>query len=258
MEPFLAGDAFPEPWIARNGTDASFLAQADFDGLIVFTTWDRETLSRALPPGWRLGHNVSAHPELHPLVFIFGVQSKTVLLLRGYGLPRDVEFGEMLVAIPFVVHERGSHLHVYVARAYSGDPVSTWSGNVAYGLAKYSADAEWFGRTFTVTAGGGPMLFHATVDTGEEWRPESVPGLAAVRAAFLLPVLGVRANADLVSSYFDWDFSRAFVRRARALVSIDAPLARGLEPRVLHGSEAGTFEVRGMRWRVTWPGPCVL
>ncbi len=258
MEPVLTRDAFPEPWIPRSRAGASYLAQADFDGVIVFTSWERDVLAHALPAGWRLGHNASAHPELHPLVFIFGIQSRTALLWGRYGVPRDVAFGEMLVAIPFVVHERGSHLHVHVVRAYSADPVSTWSGSINYGLAKYPADAEWFGRTFTVTARGGPMLFHATVDAGDEWRAETLPELAAACESFLLPVVGVRVDGSLVSSYFDWDFSRAFVRRARAVGSIDAPLARGLQPRVCHGSDAGTFEIRGMRWRVTWPGPCVF
>jgi len=228
----------------------------DFDGVIVFTSWAREMAGRALPRGWRLGHNASADLGLHPVAFIFGVQSRTALVMGRYSVPRDVEFGEMVVAIPFVAHEEGSHLHVYVVRAYSGDPVSTWSGNVNYGMTKYSADAAWFGRTFTVAPRGGPLLFHATVDTGDGWRAETVPGLDAVRAAFFPPILGVRADGDFVSSYFDWDFKKAFVRPARVVVSIDAPLARGFEPSEFHGIEAGTFEVRGMRWRVTWPGPC--
>ena len=258
MEPFPPRAAFPEPWIARSPAGASYLAEADFDGVIVFTTWDRETLARALPEGWRLGQNTSAHPELHPLVLIFGVQSRTALRVGRYRVPREVEFGEMLVAIPFVVLERGSHLHVHVVRAYSADPISTWSGSINYGLAKYPADVEWFGRTFTVTARNGPMLFHATVDAANGWHAGNVPELAAACEAFLLPVLGLRADGSVVSSYFDWDFGRAFVRRARVAGSIDAPLARGLEPQACHGSDGGTFEVRGMRWRVTWPRPAVL
>jgi hypothetical protein len=258
MEPLPARDAFPEPWIARSSAGASYLAEADFDGVIVFTSRERDALARALPEGWRLGHNTSAHPDLHPLVLIFGVQSRTALRLGRYRVPREVEFGEMLVVIPFVVHEKGSHLHVHVVRAYSGDAVSTWSGGVNYGLAKYPADIEWFGRTFTVSAGGGPMLFHATVDAANDWHAGTVPELAAACEAFLLPVLGVRPDGSIVSSYFDWDFRRAFVRRARIAGSIDAPLARGLEPQVCHGSDGGTFEIRSMRWRVTWPTPASL
>ena len=257
MEPLLTKDAFPEPWIPRDRAQSPMLAAASFDGVIVSTSWAREAIASALPRGWRLGHNASAHPELHPVVFIFGVQSRTALVLGGYGVPRDVEFGEMLVAIPFVAHEQGSNLHVHVVRAYSGDSISTWSGNFNYGLTKYAADAQWFGRTFTVTPRGGPMLFHATVDGGDGWHPEMVPELQAVCAAFALPILGVRPDGGFISSYFDWDFRRAFVRPARAAVAIDAPLARGVEPREFHGTEAGTFEVRGMRWSVTWPGPCI-
>src|SRR5262245_39118546 len=136
MEPLLTKDAFPEPWIARDGARFPLLAQATFDGVIVSTTCTREAAARALPGGWRLGHNASAHSELHPVVFIFGLQSATALMLGSSGLPRDVEFGEMLVAIPFVAHEQGTNLHVHVVRAYSGDPVSTWSGNLNYGMTK--------------------------------------------------------------------------------------------------------------------------
>jgi len=53
--------------------------------------------------------------------------------------------------------------------------------------------------------------------------------------------------------YFDWNFSDALVRPADSWISIDAPLVDGLTPRVCYDVDAGTFDVRGMLWQLSWP-----
>jgi hypothetical protein len=252
-------NAFPEPWIDGERAGVSFVAEADFDGVVVFTNWRRSEIIRGLPPGLRPGLNISSTPDIHPLAFVFGTQSRAGLIFGGVSLPTAVQFHELVIAVPFVRHEDGRNLHVFVPRIYSGDVVSTWSGNAQYGLSKQLAEFRSFAATYAVSARGGPLLLHATVEPTGQWsscRDLVPPDLCAVTEVFRLPILGRRSDGTEACSYFAWDLRHASARRVRAVVSIDAPLGAGLDPGVFHGVESSTFEVRGMRWRVSWPQRC--
>jgi hypothetical protein len=255
----LVNEAFPEPWIDSVQAGASFVAEAEFDGAIVLTHWRRSDVARMLPPGLCSGRNVSGEPELHPVLFVFGTQARAGLLFGGLPIPTGVVFSELMIAIPFVRRDDGRNLHIFIPRIYSGDRLSTWSGNTNYGFNKELADMGWLSRTFTVSARDGPLLVHASVEPEGDWTPSGrVSGLAAVADVFRLPALGRRSDQRDVCSYFEWGFAEASARPARAAVSIDAPLGSGLDPGICHGVDSGTFEVRRMRWRVSWPGPCLF
>ena len=112
---------------------------------------------------------------------------------------------------------------------------------------------------FLVTGEDGSLLLHADVEPTGTWAPAArtdTPNFDAMRAVFVLPALGRRADGRLVSSYFDWDFTNAHVRPVDACVSIDASFLPGLRPGLHHDAPAGTFEVRDMIWRLSWPEPC--
>ena len=257
MSHLLAREAFPEPRIDGASPATSFIAQAEFDGALVCTHWPRHEVADMLPPGLALGRNVSSEPELHPVVFVFGTQAETGLLLAGVPLPTGARFTELMIAVPFVRRVDGGTLHVFIPRIYSADRFSAWSGNANYGFNKQLGDMGWIGNTFTVSSRGGPLMAHAIVEPDGAWSPAaSVPGLAAVADVFRLPVVGRRADGREVCSRFDWQLATAHGRTARAVVSIDADLGSGLAPVVCHGVQSGTFLVRRMRWRVSWPGPC--
>jgi hypothetical protein len=256
MGPPLTTDAFPEPWIDATRAGASFVAEARFEGAIVCTNWRRTDAACLLPPELCLGRNVSREPDLHPVLFVFGTQANAGLIFAGLPIPTGVRFPELMIAVPFVRHHTGRNLHVFIPRMYSGDRLSTWSGKANYGLRKELADMRRLGNTFTVSAPGGPILLHATVvPTGGWTRP--TPELDAVASVFRHPAVGSRCDGHDVCAYFDWGLEDASARPARAMVSIDAALGSGLDPRVCHGVDAGTFEVRGLRWRISWPGPRV-
>ena len=117
---------------------------------------------------------------------------------------------------------------------------------------------RWQGPVFLVTTEAGTLLLHAAVETGGGWCPGQaceLPNFAAMQAVFDLPVVGRKANGAYVSSYFGWDFSTATVRAADSCIAIDAPFLEGLTPRRCHDVPSGTFEVRGMIWRLSWPAP---
>jgi len=258
MRPFLGREAFPGPAIELAAAGGSFVGQAAFDGTIAWTQWPRAEVERLLPPDLELAANVAA-PDLHPVVFVFGEQTHGAILFGGFTVPAGPDYWELAIAIPFVKHRRGRHLHVHVPRMYASYFPPVWNGNTHYGFGKELARMGWQGPIFLVTTAEGTLLVHAAVEPAGGWAPAegcALPNLAALRAAFALPVVGRKADGTFVSSYFGWDFTRAAVRPADSWVSIDAPLGAGLVPRECHDVAAGTFEVRGMLWRLTWPAAC--
>jgi len=121
------------------------------------------------------------------------------------------------------------------------------------------ARMRWQGPVFLVTAEDGRLLFHADTEPAADWAPASrckPPNFEAMRRVFAMPVIGRRDDGSYVCSYFGWDFREALVRASDSFVSIDGPLLVGLTPRQCHDVPGGTFEVRGMLWRLSWPAPC--
>jgi hypothetical protein len=164
----------------------------------------------------------------------------------------------MMIAVPFVRHRHARSLHLFVARIFAGEGVVTWSGNTHYGFNKHMAHMEWLGHTFVVSELHGPLLVHTTVDDGGVWQTGggcTLPNFRAMAEVFRLPALGRQGDGRYAVSYFEWDFDQAGVRPASAGISIDVPLGPGLGPRVCHGITSGTFAVRDMRWRISWPAP---
>jgi hypothetical protein len=257
MASWPKSEAFHEPWIDAVTAGASFVAEAWFEGTIVATEWPRIDVMQLLPTGLSLVGDGAACADVHPVLFVCGTQSAAALVVGGVGIPSGVSFPELLIVVPFVRRAGDAHLHVFVPRAYSGDPFSTWSGRANYGFEKELAEMRWLGSTFTVTSRNGPLLLHVTTASADPWRTfDREPDLAAVSGVFRRPVLGRRRDGTDVRSYFDWRTDRATARPARAIISIDAPLGPGLAPRIVHGIDGQTFAVRDLRWRVSWPLRC--
>lgn len=258
VKAFLGAESFPGLSVAR-GAGTSFVGQADFDGCIAFCNWDREDVAVALPAELVLADNTSTARDVHPIVFIFGKQREGATIFGGLTFPLAVSYHEFALAIPFVRHRRGAYLHTFVPRMYASFFPAMWAGNAHYGLAKEMASMQSDGSRFVIATPAGAALFHASVEPDGDWAPGAhcqLPNFAAMRAVFGLPILGRRSDGRYVSSYFGWDFSAARVRAARAALSIDAPLAAGLTPRECTALAAGTFDVRHMVWRLSWPIPC--
>ncbi|HUE29528.1 MAG TPA: hypothetical protein VMR79_01565, partial [Verrucomicrobiae bacterium] len=257
-DPFLGKSAFAGPVIEFGADGGSFAGQARFSGCIACTNWRRSDVEAILPPYLELATNTTA-PELHPVVFIFGEQSDGAILFAGFTVRTGVTYHELGIVVPFVQHHRGRHLHSYVPRMYASYFPSVWHGNANYGFSKEMARMGWQGPVFLLTRENGSLLLHAETEPAGTWSPGSscdAPNFGAMRAIFELPVIGRRGDGSHVCSYFGWSFEDALVRPSDACVSIHAPLVAGIRPRRHHDVPGGTFEVRGMLWRLSWPVPC--
>jgi len=259
MDAFLTRGAFAGSVIDVNAFRGSFVGEARFHGCIMFSNWPRREVARLLPPELELAGNNSALSDVHPVVFIFGEQTDGAVIFGGVTVPTGVHYHEFGMAIPFVKHVRGRYLHTHIVRMYASYFPAVWNGSTHYGFAKEMGKMSWQGPVFVLTTEEEALLFHAAVEREGEWSPGSacmLPSFEAMREAFALPIVGRKADGTLVCSYFGWAFSEASVRAADACASIDAPLVDGLTPRRCHDVPSGTFDVRGMTWRVTWPAKC--
>jgi hypothetical protein len=255
METFLGIEAFSDACVAA--FTGSYAGQAAFDGCIACCNWPSSDVARILPPELALAENRSARVDLHPVAFVFGEQRQGATIFGGITFPLGVNYHELALAVPFVKHRQGQRLHTFVPRMYSSFYPATWAGNAHYGLGKEMATMSREATRFVVAA-QGRQLVEASWDAVGDWMPGAgceLPNFDAMRRVFALPVMGRRADGSYVTSYFGWDFGAAQVRAARLRLSIDQELGPGLVPRRCAGLELGTFEVRRMIWRLSWPEP---
>lgn len=258
MQAFLGRDAFPGPALAAPVAPTSFAGQARFNGCIAICNWRRDAVAAALPPELELAANRSRHRHWHPVVFIFGEQIDGATIFGGITVPMGVRYDEVAFAVPFVRRRDGERLHIFIPRMYSSYFPATWTGNAHYGLAKVMARMEWRGGCYTVTTLDGVEQFRGVVEPAGPWiaaRDCTLRSLVEVQGIFALPIAGRRGDGRYVGSFFGWDFAAARVRPVRATVSIPS-FAGAVAPRSSTALAAGTFEVAGMRWRLSWPQVC--
>jgi len=259
MASILSRHAFSGPALDVVAAGGSFVGQATFQGVVVCCLRPRAEIAALLPAELALAANDSATPDLHPVVFVLGEQTDGATIVGGRSVPLGIRYGEFALAIPFVRYGGGTHLHTWIPAMVSGYAPATWSGNALYGFGKRMGDVRRDGPFLLVTSEERALLLHATLEVRGAWGPagaDEPPALAFVREIFALPVVGRRADGTWACSYFGWDFAAARVRAADACVSVERPIVAGLPLGDYHDATAGTFEVEGMLWRLTWPMPC--
>jgi hypothetical protein len=259
MTPLLGSDAYPGEWISAARAGATWVGEAWFDGIVLFATWSRAAAAAALPPDWRPAARASGPGGDHPLVVLVGRQRTTSVLFAGLTVPTDADYDEAMVAVPFTRHRAGRLLHTFVPLMYASDARALWSGNAHYGFAKRPGRVGRYGRTLAVTDEGGTLVMHAIVHDAPPWCAAADRSVAdqveALRQLGTMPVVGRRADGRDVVSYFDWSLEDAEVRPIAASFEVDAPLHPGLSPAEDPGGLRG-LEVRGLRWRLSWPEAC--
>jgi hypothetical protein len=227
-----------------------------FSGCLAVSNWSRGAVAALLPEELELARCVGTPAVDHPDVLIFSEQTEGGPIFAGINIPLGTRYHELGVAIPFVRYEGGTSLHTFMLRMYSSFFPTVVNGNVFYGYAKELATLTRDGPLFRLTDPAGVLLLHAVVEPAAAWESADtcvLPNFDAFREMFTLPIIGLRSGGTYVTSYFDWDFSDAEVRPARAAIVIDQPLARHCDPQRSVTLADGTFEVDGLRWRVTWP-----
>jgi len=259
MDTFLDDSVFPGSFVARSELSNSFVSQASFNGCIAVSNWPRREAASLLPPELELGANSAATPDVHPVVFVFGDQTHGAMMFGGFTYSLGVNYQELGICIPFVKHRDGTLLQTYMVRMYSSYTIATWNGNLHYGFSKEMARLRWQGPLYVVTTEDDRLLLHAAVDAAGPWsagRGCALPNFRALQALFALPVIGRKPTGVYACSYFGWDFDDALVRPADVSVSIEAGVLGDLPTRQCSDVAAGSFEVRGMMWRLSWPTSC--
>jgi len=234
--------------------DGRFAGVAAFDGCIVVATPTRNEVEALLPGDLELADGSAA--DRHPVLFVLGRQRDTASLVAGLRLPFPVAYGEFALAVPFVRHRLGRRVHTWVPRMISSYFPATWAGNEYYGLGKQMGRVRRDRDLVLLSDERDRLLLHAVVERRGEWLDGAgdPPLLARVRSAFALPIVGRKATGAWIACRFDWGFDAARVRAIDAALEVDRPFVPGLVAGAHHGAAADSFEVRGMAWRLSWPG----
>jgi len=226
-----------------------------FDGTIIVVEWPVADLLAWLPPGLTLAPLGGFVTGVHPVLVVVGAHSDGRMRFGGMTLPMRVEYREAGLFVPFVYGIGRPRLHTFVARMFSSSPRTVWHGNAHYGFHKSLAAVDRVGPLFSVTAADGRALLHGAAHPTSAWseaRSERADR-GWLRAAVGLPILGRKRAGTYVVSHFDWCFDAARVRAVDAWIALDAPLVDGMAAREHDDGGPGSFDIHGLRWRLTWP-----
>lgn len=265
----FSGSFTPAPTVAP-----IFGGKSTYDGAVVFTNLDRSIVAAALPDDLQLAPNISDTPGKHPVIFIISHHANMDFLIPGPDPPYPNAYEELILLIPFVQHEAGTKWHTLVERMYLNDLIAISTGNLYYGYAKQFGtferqDSDLAPVNFKVRKTGTPY-FSAQLELKGPW----VTGVSAETAfanftrmqeIFTMPLIGRNAGAwpllEYVCSYFQWDFSTAFVRPVKSRHEFLQPFTAASGAWATLGELAsvknGAVAIRNMEFRIFYPAfPC--
>jgi len=226
---------------------ADIAGEAMFSGCLAIVPADRRALAAHLPPSLTLPPADAAE---YPCLVAFGEHSDGLTFFGGFPMPWNIRYHELMVGVPFVNRKGAEGPQMFVRGMACDFWPAVWNGNVYYGFMKQFARVRWDGRQFVSLGDGERTDFHAAVEKASSTTDGA---LEWIRAAAALPVLGRRADGTIVASRFDWDFSGAAVEPVSVRVFDGAQF-----PELTAGAGASISQrgcrVRGMRWRLSWPG----
>ena len=246
----IDAEGFAGEYVSREEARVSLAGQARFAGCVALAREPRDDVARVLPGELELAGAGASHP----LVFVFGDLSDGATLFGGLTFPLGIGYREFALLVPFVRVRGDSRLCSFVPRMYSSYFPATWNGNAFYGLAKETAAMQWHGRDFAIRPRPGEPVFRGALRGEAPWADGRLEALAPLRAMLRMPVLGRRGVA-LVRSWFDWDFAGARSRATEATLQVGPGLAEGLRPGAYTAVDRSSFELAGVLWRLSFPGP---
>ena len=250
----LSRRRFPGPARSADPRRTRFVGQAEFDGAIAAFSLPRPVAAALLPPGVELAW--SPDGGAHPVIYLFGDQRAGTVLVGGQELPLDIDYPEVGLCVPFVTVGSDKYLHTCVAFMATPHAGAAWSGDRLYGYAKVEREIHRDGDTLCVADASGRVESVATARaTGAPMLPAAgrMPeGLAAICEMFALPIVG-RNRSGLIASYFAWNLAGAAFRSTEVTLTTEVPSLASMPIGTLRALPGAAFEVRGMRWRVSWP-----
>lgn len=243
---------------------ADWVGGAVFHGHVALWSWPAEEAQRLLAPGLLLDPAPPEPPLAageHPVLFVHGEQTRGTNFFAGIPLRSGLAYHEAGFLVPFVRRAGTETLLTVVPRMYASFFPPVWHDAAYYGLGKELAAFHREGRLAVWTAENGRLLVELAAEPRGPWQPSAactLPVLALIHRAVALPVVGRMRDGTLVGSHFSWDFRPAAVREADSFVQLHAGALVGVRSRACADVPHGTIEVRGMVWRLGWPGRCAV
>lgn len=247
-------DGSPSPHRA-----ADWVGEAIFNGHIAVWAWSVDDVRRVLAPGLELvppPFGPTIPPEHHPVIFVHGEQTRGTNFFAGIPLRSGLAYQEGGFFVPFV-RMRGGRLSTAVPAMYADFFPPVWHGEAHYGYGKQLVAFREEGPLRVCLSAEGRVLLELAAEPRGPWyRAASCvePLMAFVQAATSLPVVGWTREGGFIGSHFLWRFADAHVRAADSSVELHAGMMAGAARRTCPDVTDGTIEVRGMIWRLGWPG----
>lgn len=239
---------------------ADWVGEATFNGHIALWSWPADDVRRILAPGLE-----PALPPFgpllerghHPVIFVHGEQTRGTNFFAGIPFRSGLAYNEGGIFVPFVRRRGGNALSTAVSAMYADFFPPVWHGEAHYGYGKQLVVFRDEGPLRLSLSTEGCVLLELIVEPRGPWRPAALHDDALVtfvRAATALPMIGWTRQQTFIRSSFHWDFGHASVRAADSSVELHAGLIAGVSRRSCPDLSDGTLEVRGMSWRLGWPG----
>src|SRR5215831_4600783 len=80
------------PFLSREAARVAYAGHAVYDGCITLALWPREVVQQFLPQELELVDASPDRSELHPVLFVFGQQRETALILGGIANPVGMDY----------------------------------------------------------------------------------------------------------------------------------------------------------------------
>lgn len=230
-----------------------------YGGQIFFTHLPRATVAGLLKPGVHLAQNLSAFPNVHPVIHLQGLQTSTSWIFNGIGQGVGPEYTELILLVPFVQKGTSPQWHNFVVRMYLDDDGAIFVGNAHYGYAKERGsfnDARPL--SFEATVGGNPAFWSGFESTGP-WRPGAqaevdIPNYTEMQTILRMPVIGLYwTGLSYVASAFDFDFSNVNVAPIACAHRYHGAFTPGMPGGTYASVPHGAIDIEGLGWRVEFP-----
>lgn len=251
---------------APRAADAANGLQSTYSGFAVLTMMDRSVVEKALPAGVRLAATSTGSVQ-HPVIHLVGDQREPSAVYAGVAtqIPTASDYREMILLVPFAIHDSGTQWHNHAVRMYLDDISAVAGGNSVYGYAKKWARVNEAGTppstTNQVTDLLGATYFLSDVRLAGPWIPAataaaSMPRWKDLQTIFEMPVLGLNAP-NFICSYWEWDFANAQVAPATSSFQFFRAFIPGMQDWVdlgaLSSAPDGAVAMSRVRWRLGPP-----
>lgn len=254
----------------EGATVEHFGGRAIYEGRVVFTNLDRSVVANLLDSRLKLAAPTDPQMTDHPVILMFGHQTKTTMILPGgVQLPVGDDYRELILMIPFVQEKSGTKWHNYVVRIYLDDFWAMVGGNQWYGYRKEEAEfTEQAASPQFQVASGGAARFEASVeDVGppltDAQAEAQLPYYPEMKTILGMPILGTLEQYPgdpFVCSYFDFRFKDGVVQAMRSkhtFVSMFVPdMAGFVSAGELASVPDGAWRVSNLPWQLGLAGFC--